>query len=126
MLEQITEFCCCHPTKKAEELSQQLREFFLQRIRTSCKKNGLLTDLVNAVAGEDDPEYGLRALRDLLDVRDRALFLQKINNGTLTKIYETVNRSTRLAAQGDLDTTQLNGCCSASRTIPKTLRASFL
>lgn len=26
----------------------------------------------------------------------------------MDKIYETVNRSTRLAAQGDLDTTQLN------------------
>lgn len=26
----------------------------------------------------------------------------------MTKIYETVNRSTRLAAQGDLDTTHLN------------------
>ena len=42
-------------------------------------------------------------------MRDRALFLQKIRyNRTLDKIYETVNRSTRLAAQGDLDTTQLN------------------
>jgi len=29
------------------------------------------------------------------------------NNGTLD-IYETVNRSTRLAAQGDLDTAHLN------------------
>ncbi len=44
-----------------------------------------------------------------MDVRDRALFLQTIRtNGTLDKIYETVNRSTRLAAQGDLDTTELN------------------
>ncbi len=57
----------------------------------------------------DDAEYSERALNDLLDVRDRALFLQTIRtNGTLDKIYETVNRSTRLAAQGDLDTTQLN------------------
>jgi glycyl-tRNA synthetase beta chain len=58
--------------------------------------------------GENDPEYTERALQDLLDVRDRALYLQQIrNDGTLDKIYETVNRSTRLAAQGDLDTKQL-------------------
>jgi glycyl-tRNA synthetase beta chain len=111
LLEQITvDFVAAHPKTKAKELSQQLREFFLQRIRSQLQEERLIDyDLVNAVLGEDDPEYGLRALRDLLDVRDRALFLQKIrNNGTLTKIYETVNRSTRLAAQGDLDTTQLN------------------
>jgi glycyl-tRNA synthetase beta chain len=67
-------------------------------------------DLVNAVLGENDPEYTERALKDLLDVRDRALFLQKIrNNGKLDEIYETVNRSSRLATQkGDLDTQQLD------------------
>ncbi|NEP29355.1 DALR anticodon-binding domain-containing protein, partial [Moorena sp. SIO3I6] len=58
--------------------------------------------------GEDDPEYQNRALIDVLDVRDRALFLQSIrDNGTLNKIYETVNRSARLAKQGDLDTKEL-------------------
>ena len=111
LLEQITaDFVAAHPKTQSEELSQQLREFFLQRIRTQLQEERLIDyDLVNAVLGENDPEYGFRALRDLLDVRDRALFLQEIrNNGTLTKIYETVNRSTRLAAQGDLDTAQLN------------------
>jgi glycyl-tRNA synthetase beta chain len=64
--------------------------------------------LVNAVLGENDPEYTERALKDLLDVRDRSLYLQQIRNDkTLDSIYETVNRSTRLAAQGDLDTKQL-------------------
>ena len=54
--------------------------------------------------GENDPEYTERALTDLLDVRDRSLYLQKIRkDGTLDKIYETVNRSTRLAAQGNLN-----------------------
>lgn len=111
LLEQITaDFVAAHPKTQSQELSQQLRDFFLQRIRTQLQEERLIDyDLVNAVLGENDPEYGFRALRYLLDVRDRALFLQKIrNNGTLTKIYETVNRSTRLAAQGDLDTTQLN------------------
>jgi glycyl-tRNA synthetase beta chain len=96
--------------KNQEQLLQQLQEFFIQRIRTQLQEERMIDyDLVNAVLGENDPEYGLRALEDLLDVRDRALFLQTIrNNGTLDKIYETVNRSTRLAAQGDLGTTQLN------------------
>lgn len=108
--ETAVDFVAAHPKTKLEELLQQLQEFFLQRIRSQLQEERLIDyDLVNAVLGEDDPEYRLRALRDLLDIRDRALFLQTIrNNRTLDKIYETVNRSTRLAAQGDLDTAQIN------------------
>ncbi|XTZ19817.1 MAG: DALR anticodon-binding domain-containing protein, partial [cyanobacterium endosymbiont of Rhopalodia fuxianensis] len=41
--------------------------------------------------------------------RDRAKFLQKIrNNGQLDDIYETVNRSTRLASQGNLEFFELD------------------
>lgn len=85
-------------------------DFFLQRIRTLLQEEKQIDyDLVNAVLGENDPEYTDRALQDLLDVRDRSLYLQQIRqDGTLDKIYETVNRSTRLAAQGDLDTKQLD------------------
>jgi glycyl-tRNA synthetase beta chain len=103
------EFANTHNKDKAE-LIASLEDFFLQRIRTLLQEeNHIDYDLVNAVLGENDPEYTQRALQDLLDVRDRALFLQEIrNNGTLDKIYETVNRSTRLAAQGDLDTQQLD------------------
>lgn len=111
LLEQTAaDFVYAHPKTKLDELLQQLREFFLQRIRSQLQEERLLDyDLVNAVLGENDPEYSERALRDLLDVRDRALFLQTIrNNGALDKIYETVNRSTRLGSQGDLNTTQLN------------------
>ncbi|MBO1348909.1 MAG: glycine--tRNA ligase subunit beta [Hormoscilla sp. GUM202] len=92
-----------------EELIASLEEFFRQRLRTQLQEErGIDYDLVNAVLGENDPEYADRALQDLLDLRDRALFLQAIrNNGQLDAIYETVNRSTRLAAQGDLDTVQL-------------------
>ena len=88
---------------------ESLKEFFLQRIQTLLQGElNIDYDLVNAVLGENDPEYTNRALKDLLDVRDRALFLQKIrNNKTLDVIYETVNRSTRLAVKGDLDTQQL-------------------
>ncbi|MCU0570771.1 MAG: glycine--tRNA ligase subunit beta [Oculatellaceae cyanobacterium Prado106] len=90
-------------------LRQQLQDFFLQRIRTLLQEDqGVDYDFVNAVLGENDPEYAERALEDLLDVRDRALFLQSIRqNQMLDRIYETVNRASRLAAQGDLDTVQL-------------------
>ena len=106
----IADFVAKYPKSQAEELLQLVREFFWQRLRTLLQEDlGIDYDLVNAVLGENDPEYAERALRDLLDVRDRAKFLQEIrNNGKLDEIYETVNRSTRLAAQGDLDTQQLN------------------
>lgn len=91
--------------KDAKSLIKTLQEFFLQRIRTLLQDEKQIDyDLVNAVLGENDPEYTERALTDLLDVRDRSLYLQQIRkDGTLDKIYETVNRSTRLAAQGNLD-----------------------
>ncbi|MEA5468909.1 glycine--tRNA ligase subunit beta [Spirulina sp. 06S082] len=87
-----------------------LEEFFLQRIRTLLQEEKKIDyDLVNAVLGEGDREYTERALQDLLDVRDRALFLQEIRaNKVLDTIYETVNRSARLAVKGDLDTQQLD------------------
>lgn len=92
------------------DLQQQLREFFLQRIRTLLQDDRQIDyDLVNAVLGENDPEYTERALVNPIDVRDRALFLQAIrNDGRLAAIYETVNRASRLAAQGELDTKQLD------------------
>ncbi|MEG4282422.1 glycine--tRNA ligase subunit beta [Microcoleus sp. A006_D1] len=108
LAEVVAEFTAARPETSAELLSQ-LYEFFLQRIRTLLQEeNNVDYDLVNAVLGENDPEYTERALRDLLDARERALFLQQIrNNQTLDLIYETVNRSTRLAAQGDLDKVEL-------------------
>ncbi len=109
LLEQIaTDFATAF-NKDAKSLIKTLQEFFLQRIRTLLQDEKQIDyDLVNAVLGENDPEYTERALTDLLDVRDRALYLQQIRkDGTLDKIYETVNRSTRLAAQGNLDFKQL-------------------
>jgi glycyl-tRNA synthetase beta chain len=56
------------------------------------------------VLGENDPDYANRALQNLLDVRDRASFLQSIRTDQrLATIYETVNRASRLAVQGSLD-----------------------
>ena len=108
LAESVAEVTAARPQTPPELLSQ-LYEFFLQRIRTLLQEEKNIDyDLVNAVLGENDPEYTERALRDLLDALERALFLQQIrNDNTLDKIYETVNRSTRLAAQGDLDKIEL-------------------
>ncbi|MCT7951088.1 glycine--tRNA ligase subunit beta [Ancylothrix sp. C2] len=109
ILEQLAaDFTNSHP-KASDDLLPMLQEFFLQRIRTLLQEEkGIDYDLVNAVLGENDPEYTERALKDLLDVRERALFLQQIRKtGLLSEIYETVNRSARLAKQGMLDTEQL-------------------
>lgn len=78
----------------------------MQRIRTLLQDDRAIDyDLVNAVLGENDTEYTERALQNLLDVRDRAMFLQTIRqNGLLNQIYPTVNRASRLAVQGNLDT----------------------
>lgn len=90
-------------------LLSQLQEFFLQRIRTLLGEKNIDYDLINAVLGDNDEEYRQRALTNVLDVEARANFLQQIrDNEVLDSIYETVNRSTRLAAKGHLDTTTLD------------------
>jgi glycyl-tRNA synthetase beta chain len=91
---------------KPEELRSQLKDFFLQRVQTLLREEAQIDyDLVNAVLGDRDQEYGDRALQNLLDVRDRATFLQTIRaDGRLADIYAVVNRATRLAVQGELDT----------------------
>ncbi|HEY9888878.1 MAG TPA: glycine--tRNA ligase subunit beta, partial [Candidatus Obscuribacterales bacterium] len=94
----------------AEPLRTQLQDFFLQRVQTLLQDDLHVDyDLVNAVLGENDPSYTQRALTDVLDGRDRATFLQQMRrDGTLERIYGTVNRAARLAAQGTLDRTVLD------------------
>ena len=100
------------PTLKLENPSQvlsQLLDFFRQRVQTLLQEEGVDYDLVNGVLGEADSPYGQRPLQDLLDTRARARFLQEIRrDGRLQAVYETVNRATRLAAQGDLATDPLD------------------
>ena len=113
LLEQVTtDFASAFAGMKPTlvELQQQLRAFFVQRLRTLLQEDHRVDyDLVNAVLAETDAELVDRALTNPLDLRDRAQFLQAIrDNGTLATIYETVNRASRLAAQGDLDTQQLD------------------
>jgi glycyl-tRNA synthetase beta chain len=127
------DFVAAYPDKISPV--ESLQEFFIQRIRTLLQEGSVVYnlpsvdyDLVNAVLGENDPEYTERALKDLLDVRDRALFLQEIrNNGKLDEIYETVNRSSRLATQkGDLDTQQLDPTAVVETTLfQKTSEQAF-
>jgi glycyl-tRNA synthetase beta chain len=92
------------------ELTDQLRDFFLKRLRTSLQEDHQIDyDLVNAVLAENDPEYSQRGLSDLLDLRERALLLHRIRaNGQLATIYPIVNRSAKLSAQGSLDTQMLD------------------
>ena len=105
----IADFAKTQTNIKADELTTQITDFFDQRVRTLLQDGQEIDyDLVNAVFGQDT-DYQTRALTDLLDVRDRAIFLQAIrNNGRLAKIYETVNRAAKLAAKGDLDTDTLD------------------
>ena len=84
-------------------LGTQLHDFFLQRVQTLLQDELAIDyDLVSAVLGR-------RALSDPLDVKDRALFLQAMRqSGRMDRVYETVNRATRLAAQGTLGTEVLD------------------
>ncbi len=109
LLEQIAADFVKTYSETNSDLLPQLYDFFLQRIRTILQEEKNIDyDLVNAVLGDNDSEYQERGLKDLLDVRNRGVFLQNIRqNGMLEKIYETVNRSTRLAAQGELNKMQL-------------------
>ncbi|WP_099238624.1 glycine--tRNA ligase subunit beta [Synechococcus sp. BDU 130192] len=101
------DFVTAHPDKTSP--LEALQSFFIQRIQTLLQdEKGIDYDLVNAVLG-DDAEYTERALTDLLDVGDRAEFLQSIrDDGQLAKIYATVNRSAKLAAKGNLSTDSLD------------------
>ncbi|MEO0769151.1 MAG: glycine--tRNA ligase subunit beta, partial [Cyanobacteria bacterium J06649_4] len=101
----VQNFSAQRPETDTAELTGQLTDFFAQRVRTLLQ-DGLSIDydLVNAVFGQD-ADYQARALSDLLDVRDRATFLQSIrDDGRLATIYETVNRAAKLASKGDLPT----------------------
>ncbi len=102
------DFITAHSDKNSP--LELLKNFFIQRIKTLLEDELKIDyDLVNAVLGDNDPDYTTRALENLLDVRDRAQFLQQIrNNGQLEGIYETINRSTRLASKGNLDFQVLN------------------
>ena len=102
------DFVTAHPDKTSP--LTLLTSFFMQRLQTLLEDDLKIDyDLVKAVLGENDADYTHRALQDVMDVRDRALFLQGMrHNGQLAQIYETVNRASRLAVKGDLETQSLD------------------
>lgn len=108
----VADFTTAFPSLATSQadLLQQLQEFFLARVRSLLQEEQNIDyDLVNAVLGEGDADYTQRALQDLLDVGDRARFLQTIRqDGRLGTLYEAVNRSSRLAAKGRLKLTELD------------------
>ena len=108
LIQACNDFVSAHSGK--ESPLEVIKSFFVQRISTLLQDElNIDYDLVNAVLGNNDAEYIDRALTNLLDVRDRALFLQKIrDNGLLGNIYSTVNRSTRLASKGNLNSQELD------------------
>ncbi|MBE9069495.1 glycine--tRNA ligase subunit beta [Leptolyngbya cf. ectocarpi LEGE 11479] len=111
LLQAITiAFAADHYGANVAELQQDLESFFEQRVRTLLQDDeGIDYDLINAAVGEDDPDYRNRVLSNLLDARDRARFLQHIRtDGTLASVYATVNRASKLATKGDLDTVSLD------------------
>ncbi len=106
----ITTFAAANDGVNAAELQHELEDFFAQRVHTLLQDDeGIDYDLVNAVVGDGDLDYRQRMLSSLLDARDRARFLQEIRtNGTLATVYETVNRASKLATKGKLDTSTLD------------------
>ncbi len=88
----------------SKELLDQLLDFCLARAHALLKESqGVDYDLLDAVLGKNDRAYGVTALTDVQDLRTRALLLKELRqDGTLGRIYETVNRVARLAQQGDL------------------------
>ena len=109
----VTNFCVINGTVAkltAPELIDQLQDFFFKRLRTALQEDRKIDyDLVNAVLPENDAEYGQRGLANLLDLQERALFLQQIRvNGQLETIYPTVNRSAKLSVKGNLGTQTLD------------------
>ncbi|EDX85985.1 glycyl-tRNA synthetase, beta subunit [Synechococcus sp. PCC 7335] len=101
----VEDFAASREGVDPDALMALLIDFFDQRIRTLLQDNLEIDyDLVNAIFGQDK-HYQLRSLTDLLDVRDRATFLQSIrNDARLAVLYETVNRAAKLAVKGELDT----------------------
>ena len=111
LLKEVTaSFAADREGVNGDELHHELEDFFAQRVHTLLQDDEAIDyDLVNAVVGDGDLDYRQRMLSGLLDARDRARFLQGIRtDGTLASVYETVNRASKLATKGDLETNTLD------------------
>ncbi|MEN9236393.1 MAG: glycine--tRNA ligase subunit beta [Gloeomargarita sp. GMQP_bins_120] len=87
------------------ELEKQWRLLVGQRLHTLLQERGLDYDLINALLDPEQPVVMDRILANIPDLFRRADWLKTLrHNGVLQDIYATVNRASRLAAQGDLPT----------------------
>ena len=85
----------------APNIYENLCKWFQQRCENLLKELGIDYDLVNAVFDERDPAF---ALRNVVQIRDRAVFLQSSRqDGSLDRVYGVVNRASKLAEQGNLN-----------------------
>jgi glycyl-tRNA synthetase beta chain len=85
----------------APNIYENLCKWFQQRCENLLKELGIDYDLVNAVFDERDPAF---ALRNVVQIRDRAVFLQSARqDGSLDRVYGVVNRASKLAEQGNLN-----------------------
>ncbi|MFM7237610.1 MAG: glycine--tRNA ligase subunit beta [Cyanobium sp.] len=92
------------PDRKStiQSLADDLSDFFGQRWMSLMEEDGLAPDIVKAV-GAASPPNGCLILRNPLQARDRAIFLQSLrSDGSLSAIQSVVQRSSRLADKGTL------------------------
>jgi glycyl-tRNA synthetase beta chain len=95
--------------KPISEVLENLHKWFKQRCETILTEQSVEYDLVDAVMGGEDTDYTLQSLSNLKRIKERAFFLQESRNEkTLGEISEPIVRASRLAIQGDLDTTTLD------------------
>jgi glycyl-tRNA synthetase beta chain len=96
-----------HFAVDADDLAAEIGEFFRQRLASLLDEGGTPIDLVQAVAGPGVDQR--RLLADPADARRRAALLAGLRDqGQLEALQAVVQRATRLAAKGDLPTTELN------------------
>ena len=92
---------------EAEALASELAEFLRQRLISLLEEGGLDADLVQAVAGDGLPLD--RVLGDPADARRRARLLADLRReGELPALQAVVQRASRLASRGDLDSSVLS------------------
>ncbi|CAI8394174.1 MAG: Glycine--tRNA ligase beta subunit [Cyanobium sp. ARS6] len=91
------------PASLAEDLGQLLR----QRMVSQFEEDGFPADLVQAVSGAGVSSS--RLLEDPVDARVRLLLLRDLRTGgRLQAVQAVVQRASKLAEKGNLDTTQLD------------------
>ncbi len=91
----------------AASLANDLGQLLRQRMVSQFEEDGFPLDLVQAVSGEG--VNSARLLQDPVDARERLLLLQDLRTGgRLQAVQAVVQRASKLADKGDLDSTQLD------------------